>query len=75
MRTATIKIDSRLFFEFLGFKDFYGQIDAISLEDRHNQILTVKISGEDFRLPSSENYPECVVRTKVVQSYLNEVEQ
>lgn len=67
MRTATVKIDSRLFFSYLGLQGFYGKIDDYSIED---EIITLKISGEDSRIPNGENYPDCFLVSTRVESHL-----
>lgn len=71
MRTATIKIDTRLLFSSIGLNNFYAQIDGISLD---GEILTLKISGGDSRIPEGDDYPRGHLIATRIESNIEKIE-
>lgn len=77
MRSANIKIDQEIFFELLGMKYFQGDIVSIKLDHTHTprtrSIININVLGDDDRLPEKDDYPECCVECKQIQSHFKEI--
>lgn len=65
MRTASFKVDANYIFEILGMKEMCAKVDAVYVLDG---VIYFKVSGGDFRLPDSENYPDCFIQHRVIES-------
>lgn len=71
MRTAKVGIDVSILFEVLGIKFFDGRVESIEIDrNKYSQedIIYLKVSGWDDRLPDKEDYPECLIETESIQS-------
>lgn len=53
MGTATITINPEVLFEFMGLDYFDGKIEDVFMNTNYTDCVTIKISGNDIRLPES----------------------
>lgn len=66
MGTAKIKISQVLLFELLGLSHFDGRIDSFCFNENS---IELDIIGNDERLPDSQEYPECNLIVKTIQTH------
>ena len=72
-RSASFKVSMPLLFELFGMKGFDGRV-VDAQPDFGGDCITIKVSGDDQRLPDSTDYPECNVVAKTVASHLEIIE-
>jgi hypothetical protein len=72
IRTAKIKVSTELLFNLLGINNFDGYISRVVPVDFN--FIDIHICGDDGRLPEREDYPECNVICRTIESHFEIIE-
>lgn len=74
MNSATVQISEEVLFSLMGLKYFDGHVDAVMMNDLNgHRFLTLRIEGNDERLPNRSDYPASNVICQSIESRIQEV--